>query len=81
MLVVGPPSGISQSLIVQSSDEDAIILSSKGLKSKSITGPACPAMTGRSIRTLPGLSNGRIPIGPPPPYLTENANKLKCQHS
>jgi len=67
MFSLRPPSGIFQIITLQSSEEEAIILSLNGLKSVSKTGALWPLKHGRLSWSLPVLSNGITAKEPPPP--------------
>jgi len=62
-----PSSGIFQIITLQSSEEEAIILSLNGLKSVSNTGALWPLKHGRLSWSLPVFSNGITAKEPPPP--------------
>mgnify|MGYP006996118633 CR=1 FL=1 len=66
-LDVSPPSGICQSLTVESSEAEAIMLSSKGFQSKSRTAEEWPWTLGAVESILQGLFTSQIAKGPPPP--------------
>jgi len=67
MLSLRPSSGIFQIITLQSSEEEAIILSLNGLKSVSNTGALWPLKHGRLSCCFPVLSNGITAKEPPPP--------------